>query len=186
MKQKTRQKIIAAAINELARNPGASIEQIALAAEVSRITVFRYFSTRQKLKYALNQEANRVFFEIMEPLMAEDLPAGQKLRKLVEVLIPYGGTFRFLLYEPYRSEDPHMERLLQDYKDSLHKMMRTLAAEGLLSSHTPIWWATRHLDTLLWIAWDSIDQGELAPKAAPDLILQTFYHGTGTQGDSPS
>lgn len=184
MKQKTRQKIIAAAINELARNPGASLDQIAVTAEVSRITVFRYFSNRQQLMYALNQEANRVFFEIMEPIMTANLPAELKLRTLVETLIPYGSTFRFLLYEPYRSDDPRMERLLQDYKNSLHTMVHTLAAEGLLDSRTPTWWATRQLDTLLWIAWDSIDQGDLAPKAAPELILQTFYHGIGTQGGS--
>lgn len=180
MKQKTRQKIIVAAINELARNPGTSLDQIAVAADVSRITVFRYFSNRQQLMYALMQEANRVFFEIMEPLMAEDLPAGLKLHRLVEVLIPYGATFRFLLYEPCRSDDPRMERLSQDYRNSLHTMVQALATEGLLGSHMPAWWATRHLDTLLWMAWDAIDQGELAPKAAPELILQTFYHGTGT------
>lgn len=182
MRPKTRQKIIDAALSELARNPAASLDHIATVAEVSRITVFRYFSNREQLMFALNQEVNRVFMEIMEPIISADLPSAAKLEKLVITMIPYGATFRFLLYEPYRTGDPRTERQLQDYLDSLHRLIRALDADGLLGGHVPTWWAARHLDALLWMAWDSIEQGELAVKAAPDIILQTFYHGAGICG----
>lgn len=182
MKVQTRERIISAAMNELARNPAASMEQIAEAASVSRITVFRYFSTRQQLMYALNVEINRIFHEIMEPLLQEDASAAHKLRKLVEVMVPYGATFRFLLFEPYRTGDPRLDRLLEDYLEHLRKLMVALEAEGLLDGQSSSWWAARHLDVLLWAAWDAIDLGELGPKVAPDLIIKTFYNGVGKVG----
>lgn len=182
MKVQTRKKIISAAISELSRNPGASMEQIAEAAAVSRITVFRYFSTRQQLMYALNQEVNRIFQEIIAPLLKEDASTVQKIRKLVEMMVPYGATFRFMLFEPYRTGDPRMDRLYEEYLAHLRTLMVALHAEGLLDGQHAPWWAARHLDLLLWAAWDAIDQGELGPKAAPDLILKTFYHGVGKAG----
>lgn len=182
MKVHTREKIITAALNELARNPSASMEQIAEAASVSRITVFRYFSTRQQLMYALNREINRIFHEIMEPLLKEDTSAAQKLYKLVEAMVPCGATFRFLLFEPYRTGDPRSDKLVEDYLASLRKLMVTLAAEGLLDAQCSPWWAARHLDVLLWAAWDAIDLGDLGPRAAPELIIKTFYNGVGKAG----
>ncbi|MEG2172683.1 MAG: TetR/AcrR family transcriptional regulator [Desulfovibrionaceae bacterium] len=182
MKLKTRQKIISAALSEVNRNPEATLDHIAVAAGVSRITVFRYFSNRQQLIFALKQEASRIFLECVGPLVGADLPADMKLRKLVEVMIPYGATFRFLLYEPYRSSDPRNTLLVQEYRDTLHHVVRGLATEELLGTRSSTWWAMRQLDTLLWMAWDAIDQGELDPHAAQELLLRTFYHGVGCGG----
>lgn len=181
MKIKTRQKIIAAALQELIRNPHASLEQIAISAAVSRITLFRYFPHRQELMFALHQEALRIFWEIMEGILHTDSSANHKLLAFVREMVPYGATFRFLLYEPSRSADPRMARLLQGYYQGLHSLIHALITEGHLVAHTSPHWAARHLNALLWMAWDAIEQGELVPKAAPELVVHTFYHGAGVR-----
>lgn len=182
MKAKTRQKIIAAALQELSRNPHASLEQIAVSATVSRITLFRYFPQRHELMFALHQEALRIFGEIMKGVLHEDSPANHKLLAFVQKMVPYGATFHFLFYEPSRSADPRMARLLQDYYQGLHALIHALSAEGHLVVHSSPRWAARHLDAVLCMAWDAIEQGELAPKAAPELVIRTFYQGTGALG----
>lgn len=182
MKVKTRQKIIAAALQELIRHPRASLEQIAASAAVSRITLFRYFPHRHELMFALHQEALRIFGEIMDGILREESSASHKLYVFVQEMVPYGATFHFLLYEPFRSDDPRMARLRQDYYQGLHSLIHALIAEGYLVVHTSPRWAARHLEALLWMAWEAIEQAELSPKDAPDLVIHTFYHGAGTQG----
>lgn len=179
MQPKTYKKIIDAALVELARNPTSSLEQIAEAAGVARVTLFRYFRNREQLVHALNDESNRVFQEIMDPLLAADMPPDHKLRQLVEAMIPYGATFRFLLYEPYRTGDPLTDSQLQEYLDKLHLLLGELGAGGMLREDMPLYWATRHLDALIWMAWDCVDRGEIAPKSATEFIIETFYKGVG-------
>lgn len=175
---RSRDKLIQTAMRVLAQNPQATLEQIAEAADMTRTTLFRHFRTRQKLICALSLESyRRCCTEAMDPILATSVPPEEKLRQIVNALIPLGAAFHFLSYEPYHSSDPDIERMCNSYLERWRVLVTALNAEGLIASDIPVVWVTTLLDMLVFGAWESIHRGDLAPNTAGELVVRTFFRG---------
>lgn len=77
------QSILEAAARLLAEDPGASMQQIAEAAEVSRPTVYRHFADREELIEAIRVEVMEQAFERLEAAAASTDPADVALARLI-------------------------------------------------------------------------------------------------------
>lgn len=161
----------------LARNPLASLEQIADAAGLARATLFRHFKTRRLLLRELTFEAYRRCAAVMTPVLDGPLPPLEKLRQAVAGLVPLGAAFHFLSYEPYRTADPELESLNVRYVERWRSLMSELRQEGVLAPDIPEVWAADVLDGLVFGAWESIYRGDLAPNTAAPLVVRTFLQG---------
>ena len=182
MNQVTRNRIIDQAITCLARNANAGLDEIARTAGVGRATLYRYFKSRADLVADIKLRAGAQLNAVVEPVMAEDLPAGEKLVRIITRLVPLGSSLNVCAYFSYPVKEPD-PRVLERYRLHQHlarQLCQDLKKEGAVSAALPLAWLTASLDALVFEAWASVEQGNIAPRQAPWLVLETFISGNGT------
>jgi AcrR family transcriptional regulator len=91
--KRTREKVINLAMQVLAKNPKASLNEIAEAAEVGRATLFRYFKSRKQLIHELVVEADRKLERATRP-RGSSVPE-RPWRSLLRSSSPWGQVFIF-------------------------------------------------------------------------------------------
>jgi TetR/AcrR family transcriptional regulator, mexCD-oprJ operon repressor len=177
--QKNRERIIQTALKSLAKNPMATMDQIAELAGIGRATLYRHFSSREKLIQDLMVEAVKQFSQIVLPVLNDIKPAQQKLEQVITQLIPLGASFHFLMYEPWHTENPEIEHAYQDQLKSWRRLIKQLKDEQVIKYAVSETWIAMCLDALIFTAWDAIHSGDIAPNDAPNLVLQMFLKGIG-------
>lgn len=182
MNQVTHDRIIEAAIACLVRNSAAGLDEIARAAGVGRATLYRYFKSRAELVTAIKLLAGNRLHEVVEPVMETALPAREKLVRIINNLVPLGASLNVSAYfdYPVKEADPRVMESYQRHHDRARELCLALKKEGAVSPDLPLVWITASLDALVFEAWARMERGEIAPKQAPWLVLETFLAGDGT------
>ena len=173
----TRERIIAAALQTLAKNPLATLDQVAEAAGLGRATLFRHFPNKKMLMRTLSFEAHRCCMDALAPLTSGEGSPHAKLARAIEALVPMGAAFHFLTYEPWHTGDDDLERDHQRYLEHWSALLAEVRASGGVAPDLPEYWVTNALDALLYAAWEGIHAGEIAPRQAAKLVLRSFLHG---------
>ena len=183
MNPATYDRIIAQAIACLAKNSNAGLDEIARAARVGRATLYRYFRSRADLICAIKMRAGVQLHGVVEPVMAEALPAREKLMRIITRLVPLGSSLNVSVYfnYPLKEEDPRVLEMYLQHKKHAKQLCLDLKKEGAISRELPVSWLIATIDALVFEAWASVERGEIAPKQAPWLVLETFLSGHGTQ-----
>jgi AcrR family transcriptional regulator len=175
--KRTREKVMNLAMHMLAKNPKASLNEIAESADISRATLFRYFSSRKHLIDALIMEADRKLEEATKPILEKRLSAKETLQQFVKVLVPLGASFHFLQSEHIHTEGSGIENLYRNQLVRLKEVSKRLREEKIVSADIPLAWVAAVLDNLIFTAWVTVQDGDIAPNDAPDLVLYSFLHG---------
>ncbi|MER6829481.1 TetR family transcriptional regulator [Streptosporangium sp. NPDC000563] len=180
--------IIAAAIQRLNQDPGASMGELAEAAGVSRATLHRHFSGREELllalgHHALNRwEAAQQSAGIREAARSAD-PAviTTALREMLTGLIDDAEEYSFALADLTLSMPALRER-----SDALEELEVTLyqAAQraGVLRADLPPRWIGNTVYGLLLAVRESLHQGSVARRDLQWLVHETFFNGAGLAG----
>ncbi|BHH82234.1 TetR/AcrR family transcriptional regulator [Desulforhopalus sp. 52FAK] len=176
-KKRTREKVLNLAMNVLAKNPKASLNEIAEAAEVGRATIFRHFKSRKDLISELIVEADTKLETAIQPILEKNLNARDTLEEFVKVLVPLGASFHFLNSNQIYAEDSGIDDLYRNQLMRLHELSKRLKAENVVSSEVPLAWVAAVLDNLIYTAWETVLKGDIAPNDAPDLVLSSFLYG---------
>ena len=184
MRLATPQKILEAALVVFAKNPLATLDQVAATAGMGRATLFRHFPGKKTLMRELALEAHRRCMAALEPLARSEGPALHRLEQAVEALIPLGAAFHFLTWEPWHTEDAELEANRKQYLALWSELLEAVRHTGAISSELPPVWVVATLDSLLYGAWEGIHNGDIAPRQAAALTLRTFLRGVGQ--DTPS
>jgi hypothetical protein len=58
-------------------------------------------------------------------------------------------------------------------------VLKRARAKGLIRADVPDFWLLRTFYSVVYVATDSIDDGNLAPLAAPELVVSTLLRGLG-------
>lgn len=177
MKAESHQQLVHAAIKILCTEPLATMERIAEASNVSRMTLFRVFKSRQKLIDTLTVESYEVCNKIVSNNYASQLSTKNKIEQNIKELIPVGAMFRFLYYIPWRSQNIAVQKSEEILYQKWRCLLEELKSEGGFRPEIPTGWAVRALDSLILAAWDAVDVGEIAPKAAHEHVLEIFFNG---------
>ncbi|HCY84904.1 MAG TPA: hypothetical protein DHV36_07185 [Desulfobacteraceae bacterium] len=182
MNQTTQERIIAQAIACIAQNSGASMDEIAKAAGVGRATLFRHFKSRAELMLAIKLNAGLKLQAAVGPVFDTQLPAREKLLKVITQLIPLGASLNVSAYfdHPVRDQDPRVLAPYMDCMERTRQLCLDLKAEGDVHSDIPVSWLVASIDSLVFAAWEKVESGDIAPKQAPWLVLSTFLTGHGT------
>ncbi|MBU0483597.1 MAG: TetR/AcrR family transcriptional regulator [Proteobacteria bacterium] len=175
--KRTREKVINLAMQVLAKNPTASLNEIAEAAEVGRATLFRYFKSRKQLIQELVVEADRKLEDATRPIIEKNLSARDTLEEFVKVLVPLGASFHFLNSEQLHSEGSGIEDLYRNQLVRLKVLSKRLRAEKVVATDIPLVWIAAVLDNLIYTAWVTVLDGDIAPNDAPGLVLFSFLNG---------
>lgn len=181
MNQPARTALLDAAVRVFARNPAASLEDVAAAAGVGRATLFRHFRTRHELLRAV---AVRSIDELAGALAAEvpaDGPADERLARFLEVLVGRGDRLRFLLVVAELVNDPEVDSADGRILELALPILRDAVDAGHLRADCPLEWHVSAMEAVVYAAWNEVAAGRLAPAHAPGLVLDTCLRGLGAR-----
>lgn len=169
--------LLDAAAAVLARNPGASIADVAVRAGVSRATLYRYFPSREALIRTLAIEALRQTDEAVAPLRDQTSSSTETLQLTIGALIPLGERFHFLTTEFGVMGDPEVAEIYERQQSELSNLVEAVKAEGGIAREIPTAWVVTVIDTLIYAAWTAVEEGFIASRDAVDLVNRTLFSG---------
>jgi AcrR family transcriptional regulator len=158
----------------LAKDPAASLGQIALAVGIGRTTLHKQFATRHDLLVGVASRA----LDISESVIATAPQDPDPLRRMVVDLLPFGAYLTLLTAQP----EVFADDTITSRTDALTAPIAAIVgAAGSIRTGVPDWWLVRSLHALMFTAWELVQGGWLAPRDAPELVLSTFTGGVLTR-----
>jgi AcrR family transcriptional regulator len=174
--------ILQAAERVLAEDAGASIEQIAEAAGLTRITVHRRFANRQALLEALSLSAMQQLLEAIEEARPNSAPALVALYRVTANVLRVKSAFRFTLNHN-TSLSEAAAALWADIDAHTVELLARAQREGLLAPATDLQWMRQVYYALMTEAINrpGIEQDSTAqdPDALAALVIDTLLQGGG-------
>ena len=175
--------ILEAAEQVLADDPGASLEQIAEAAGLTRTTVHRRFANRQALLEALAVSAKQQLIDAIEDARPDASPALIALYRVTANVLRVKSTWRFSLSHANAHTSAAAEIWAEIDARTLELLERA-QREGLLAADADLAWVRQVYYALLS---ESLQRpGEVAEAPEPDslatLIIDTLLYGAGPRG----
>ncbi|MFF1308346.1 TetR/AcrR family transcriptional regulator [Streptomyces sp. NPDC058307] len=177
--------ILEAAERVLAEDVGASMEQIAEAAGLTRITVHRRFANRQALLEALAVSAKQQLIDAIEDARPEAAPALVALHRVTANSLRVKISWPFTLGHA----TPHTETTAALWEDINARTLSLLAraqSEGLIAPDADLKWTRQVYIALLSEAINRPDVAQDPAAKDPDalatLVIDTLLHGAGPRG----
>ncbi len=169
--------MLEASVSVLLANPGASFSRIAEEAGVGRATLYRHFSSREKLLKALTLESIREIDERTAPIEHQATSARHALELIFGVVVPLGERYRFLLMESHLENDPDVRPEIERQRRELEGLIEAAKSEGSIASDVPTPWVAIAVDALIYAAWSAVNDGTVARRDAPALAFRTLLDG---------
>ncbi|MEV4623939.1 TetR/AcrR family transcriptional regulator [Asanoa sp. NPDC049573] len=166
--------ITAAAVDCLSRDPDASVNEIAKAAGVGRVTLYGHFPSRADL---VDAAAVRAIADGAALLDAVDLDGEPRaaLTRLVEASWQLVNRFRSLLLAAQQTLPPGRIRSLHsEPADRMLGLLERGQAAGVFRTDLPNPWLISVIQNVMHGAADEINAGRLDATDAADLISATI------------
>ena len=174
---KAKQALLMATASVLARNPGASLSEIARQAGIGRATLYRHFPSRDVLIRELAMEAIAAIDAVTADVTAQNLPTDQALLEFLRGVVPLGDRFHFLMIETSAYNDPTVKAAYDRQLNELDTFVGQLKQDGVIASELPNAWVTSVMDALIWAAWSAVNNGDLARNDVAMLTYRTLVKG---------
>lgn len=185
--------VLDAATRLLAVNPGASTQEIADAASISRASLHRLFPTREVLVEEIAALAVERVTTAIAAAHLNDGPTIEAIVRLTGAIVPIVHQFAFLATQAQLSISENLYEEDRAIDVTLEHLFRRAQAEGVLRADISPAWLRHAYGWLLYAAAVGIRQGDIAPREAARLVLSLFLHGavnppasTTLVDDSPS
>ena len=177
LRPSVKEAIIDAAIDTLARNPGASLSEIASRAGVGRASLHRHFASRGDLVTAITVRCMDEIDAATDEAVADAHTARERLSRMLEAIIPLGDRYHFLATETF--DDASLQARHEADLEWLGSLVDELKEEGEMAPDVPRGWAVANIDAQVWLAWSQTAAGRLAPADAAGLAFRTLLQGLG-------
>ena len=168
----------------LARDPRASLDDIAQAAKVGRATLHRHFASRTDLLREIGLAALTMIEAAVAAAQPNDGTPEQALHRLIDALTPVGVHAHFLLYAAELFDDPELKRADKRISSLILPVLLRARRAGIIRTDVPDAWVFSSLEALLYAAWNAVQIGTIARNDAPRLMLTSFLHGVGSGSDN--
>ncbi|MEV1129359.1 helix-turn-helix domain-containing protein [Agromyces sp. NPDC049794] len=165
--------LIAAATEEFARNPEASMADIARVAQLTRATVYRHFPNRDALEAAIRSEALARASGALAEGRLDEGTALEVLRRVIQALSAQGMSLRFMLLQGPDS-DPEFLAQRAQVLSPLVDVVRRGQREGLLHEDLAPEWIVTAMASLLVAA--------VRAAPSPDADVAEMVHRTLMSG----
>ncbi|TQJ85253.1 TetR/AcrR family transcriptional regulator [Streptomyces sp. SLBN-31] len=174
--------ILEAAERVLAQDANASMEQIAEAAGLTRITVHRRFANRQALLEALAVSAKQQLIDAIEEARPDAAPALVALYRVTANVLRVKSAWRFTLSHATAHTEA-AAALWGEINAHTVKLLTRAQHEGLLAPDTDLEWTGQVYYALMSEALNrpGADQDPAAqdPDTLATLVIDTLLHGAG-------
>jgi len=169
---RTRRAILEAAITVWGRDPGASLADIAAAAQVGRTTLHRYFPERSDLSVALGLEVvARIHAAAQRARLAED-PAAEALGRLCQEYFELADALA-IMFNGSQLVDDDTWAAAGCSADLLPVVERGHADGSVDSELTPVW-VENLLWALLYASWAHMGTSGSSKPEAMRLLTRSF------------
>ncbi|GAA0229970.1 TetR/AcrR family transcriptional regulator [Actinomadura nitritigenes] len=133
-----RARILAAARQELSRDPEASIEDIARAAGVVRRTLYGHFKSRQALIAALAEEARHALEQAFTRARRPDADPATAMARMTLAVWEVGDRYRMLISLARRDlGEEGVRTVLSPAREETISILNRGQREGLFADHLP-------------------------------------------------
>ncbi|MDT9697979.1 helix-turn-helix domain-containing protein [Streptomyces sp. P17] len=177
--------ILEAAERVLAQDAGASMEQIAEAAGLTRITVHRRFANRQALLEALAVSAKQQLLDAIEDARPASAPALVALYRVTANVLRVKSSWRYTLSHAATHTSAAAALWAEIDAHTVELLLRA-QGEGLITPDADLEWTRQVYYALLSEALDKpgADQDPNAqdPDVLAQLVIDTMLHGAGPRG----
>ena len=168
--------MLRAAAALLARNPGATMDEVARAVGVGRATLHRHFAGRDALVRALEEQGIAEFGAAMDAARLDEGSSEEALRRLVAALEPGAQLYGFLVNEA--------QLFQEDVNEGWDRLDARIAAffrrgqeRGEFRIDLPAAWLTEALYGLLVAAVFAVQQGRVAANDFTYLMAELMLGG---------
>jgi AcrR family transcriptional regulator len=170
--------ILQAATETLNTDPGASVEDIARAAGVSRQTVYAHFPTREALLDAVIEQATAEVAAAFDTAGLEDLPPTVALIRLLEAGWQVTARYPFVWHLPAVSPDQDASRHAPVLSRMLELISRAQENGDLDPTLSPSWLLTASL-ALGRAAEDQVKAGRMTIEDATHAMHHSILRLLG-------
>jgi AcrR family transcriptional regulator len=180
VRKDSRSAVLDAAVEVLVADPSASLAEVAEAAGIGRTTLHKHFATRDDLLRAVAHRSIDRWEQVMSAAIAESADAADGgLRGLAEAMISVGAHLAFLWRNPLFDRTADVGHRWKSVEPMALTVLERARAGGHVRADAPGYWLLHTFQALVYVAAESIYDGDLAPNAAPDLVVATFLAGVG-------
>jgi AcrR family transcriptional regulator len=170
--------VLDAAVEVLVADPSASLAEVAEAAGIGRTTLHKYYATREDLLRAVGHRAIDRWEQVIGAV--SDPPADDGgLRALAEAMISVGPYLAFLWRNPSFDHSADIGHRAKSAEAQALAVLERAQKQGVMRADVPGYWLLHTFYALVYVASESIYDGDLAPRTAPDLVVATFLRGLG-------
>ncbi len=171
--------LLDAAAEALAQNPGASMVEVAQAANLTRATLYRHFGTRQKLLEAMREEALLQAAEAIAGSRLGEGPAVEALRRAIGAVASLGVRFRPLLVEG-ADQDPGFLHERAEVFAPLHDVVRRAQESGAIRRDVPAEWVVTAMAAMLSAGVRAFPAPTADDGTVADLVFSTLLRGVAS------
>lgn len=185
-KNRTERAIVAAAVRTWAGERGATLPQIAEAAEVGRTTLHRYFPERDGLLRAATEHALEVIGGAIAEAQPETGHPQEAMRRVVAALASASEAIMFVFGDQSLIRDvvPTTEPDLPTPHDPVIDLIRRGQAEGVFDDQLTAEWIQQVLWGVSYTAFEQVAEGSLAKFDVAATVIRTLEQGiTATAGE---
>lgn len=179
VRARTRRAILDAAVQTLTRQPNASLGDIAVAANVGRTTVHRYFPERADLMAGILADAEEKIHDSTVRARVDEGTAPAALARLCAEYFEHGDVFMLMFTNPALMGEMNWEEESEDDL-VLRRLVERGHEEGTIDRDLPAEWLQQLLWALLYTAWEAAggmslpNQKPLSRHEALRLCLRTL------------
>lgn len=177
--------ILDAATSVLSEKPDSSIEEIALAAGVSRQTVYAHYASRDALLNAVVERATADVVATIDAAGLDDLPPGVGLLRFLEIAWETSARYPFLWYLPQVSEDQDVTRHGPALGRMRELISRAQRCGDIDTDLSPAWLLTASL-ALGRNAETEVKEGRMTTDEATQSMTKSMIRLLGLRSDNPA
>ena len=169
--------ILDAAASTLARQPDATMGDLAIAAGVGRATLYRYFPNREAVLTELARVAAEDLLEQVADAEVETAPVLESISRLTRGLVGVGSRYLMLGHAGKKPEG--VDDLQQGLAEPIQRLFARGVRDGSLRDDVPPEILLRIYSGLLEVAIFLSGEPGLGPERASAAILKVFLDGAG-------
>jgi AcrR family transcriptional regulator len=171
--------VLDAAVEVLVADPSASLAEVAEAAGIGRTTLHKHWATRDDLLRAVGHRALDRWEHAIGAVV--DAPDGGRrdggLRDLAEAMISVGPYLSFLWRNPSFDRSADIGHRAKSAEAQALAVLERARKQGVMRADVPGYWLLHAFYALVYVAGESVYDGDLAPRSAPDMVVSTFLRG---------
>lgn len=162
----------------LSENPGATLQEMASAAGVSRATLYRFAATRKQIVEITSNHAIQVLADLHQQVLLDTRPPLEILRLLITGHIEEREFCVFLISQvgPY-IDSRKVPAECVTLEQRMDAFFARAQREGVLRRDVPERWLTDLFFGILFALSESVYRGRIARCEMPRLFEEAFFNG---------